>query len=91
MRMTRDSIQWKEFLTLLRDTMHLERFQLAYSIWYPGGDDEHQQAWHLQPHCYPDWRVVPRVKRNKSWLLEKFVVEGGYWPMTDEDDGARFL
>lgn len=81
----------KGFLEKLMDVLDLQRFQLARSVWYEGDDGEHQEVWHLEPHYDNDWKLYPKGEGNKSWELEKFVLEDGPWPMTDEDNGLLFF
>lgn len=90
MKITSGPMRWKEFLTRLKGTLELERFQLAHSIWFSEGGEQ-KEVWHLQPHCDDKWRLYPRGRGNKSFLLEKFMLEDGEWPMAAEDDGAPFL
>lgn len=84
-----DDMRWKGFLENMRRVLRLERFLLAGSTWFINRDGVQQEdKWHLMPFCDKDWKVYERRVGGKSWLLEKFVVEGGKWPMTAEDDDA---
>jgi len=79
-------MRWKGFLQEMRKILKLERFLLAGSTWFICGDGvTYDDRWHLIPFCDRDWRVYEKQVGGKSWLLERFVVGGGEWPMTAED------
>ncbi len=84
---------WQEFLEEMRDKFGstLEKFQLAGILRRAeaGGT-----TWLLSPIYKEDWtELVYSVYRNSGRTkdVEKFVLRGGPFPMTDEDDISSLL
>jgi hypothetical protein len=84
---------WKQFLEEVRDKFGsmLEKFQLANIIRASEGGGE---TWMLLPIYNSDWTDYVYSKyRNKIKTkdIESFVLRGGEWPMTSEDDISFLL
>jgi len=84
---------WRQFLQEIRDKFGstLEKFQLAGVL---KSAEVGGETWLLSPIYEADWtKPVQPVFRNsgRSKEVEDFVLRGGPWPMTDEDDISSLL
>jgi hypothetical protein len=94
--MAEGSGTWKEFLEEIKNKFGvlLEKFQLANIVRASVGGGE---TWMLLPIYNSDWTNYvyssPSAFRhqNKTKEVESFVLRGGDWPMTSEDDISSLL
>lgn len=83
---------WKEFLEAIRDRFgsNLEKFQVSGVLKSPEGGGE---AWMLLPIYKADWTDSYSTFRDnrRTKDIEDFVLRGGDWPMTKDDDISSLL